>query len=114
MPPPSALDIRTSSVVRLIKEESSYHKELASAKKSLEKMLAGEEPDEYELRQQRKVVEETKAMIPEVRTRLQTALEALKFQLELQKSPESEPAQCKEKAQKAIDDAQKLLGEALE
>ncbi|KAF8437449.1 tubulin binding cofactor A [Terfezia claveryi] len=113
MPPPSALGIKTSSVVRLIKEESSYHKELAFAKKSLDKMLAGEEPDEYELRQQRKVVEETKAMIPEVRTRLETALEALKLQLE-QNTPESEPAQCKEKAQKAIDDAQKLLGEALE
>lgn len=52
MPPPSALAIKTSSVVRLIKEESSYHKELASAKKGLEKMLAGEAPDEYELRQQ--------------------------------------------------------------
>ena len=52
MPPPSALGIKTSSVVRLIKEESSYHKELASAHRSLEKMLAGDKPDEYELRQQ--------------------------------------------------------------
>ena len=52
MPSPSALGIKTSSVARLIKEESSYHKELASAKQSLEKMLAGEEADEYELRQQ--------------------------------------------------------------
>ncbi|KAF8428707.1 tubulin binding cofactor A [Tirmania nivea] len=112
MPPPSALGIKTSSVVRLIKEESSYHKELASAKQSLEKMLTGEEPDEYELRQQRKVIEETKAMVPEVRTRLQTALEAL--QLQLKNTPESEAAESKEKAQKAIDDAQKLLGEVLE
>lgn len=52
MPPPSALGIKTSSVVRLIKEESSYHNELASAKRSLEKMLEGEDPDEYALKQQ--------------------------------------------------------------
>lgn len=51
MPPPSALSIRTSSVIRLIKEEASYHKEAVAQEKVIEK-LEKEGGDEYELRQQ--------------------------------------------------------------
>lgn len=51
MPPPSALSIKTSSVIRLIKEEASYHKEAVAQEKVIEK-LEKEGGDEYELRQQ--------------------------------------------------------------
>lgn len=51
MPPPSALSIKTSSVIRLIKEEASYHKEAVAQEKVIEK-LENEGGDEYELRQQ--------------------------------------------------------------
>jgi tubulin-specific chaperone A len=37
MPPPSQLAIATSSLQRLIKEEASYHAELAQQQKSLER-----------------------------------------------------------------------------
>lgn len=51
MPPPSALAIKTSSVVRLVKEEASYHKEATQQRSRVEKLEA-EGADEYELRQQ--------------------------------------------------------------
>lgn len=45
MPPPSSLAIATSSVQRLLKEETSYHKELADQEKQIqaleEKIQAG-------------------------------------------------------------------------
>jgi tubulin-specific chaperone A len=50
MPPPSALAIKTSSVIRLVKEEASYHKEAAQQKAQVEKLEA-DGADEYELRQ---------------------------------------------------------------
>lgn len=50
MPPPTALAIKTSSVVRLVKEEASYHKEAIQQKAHIEKLEA-EGADEYELRQ---------------------------------------------------------------
>lgn len=51
MPPPSALSIKTSAVIRLIKEEASYHKEAVAQEKVIAK-LEKEGGDEYELRQQ--------------------------------------------------------------
>lgn len=59
MPPPSHLAIATSSVLRLLKEESSYHKELAeeeSKAKALEDRIKGGQADadgndEYMLKQ---------------------------------------------------------------
>lgn len=51
MPPPSALSIKTAAVIRLIKEEASYHKEAVAQEKVIEK-LEKEGGDEYEIRQQ--------------------------------------------------------------
>lgn len=58
MPPPSALNIKASSVTRLVKEEKSYHKELVQQTEKLKKMQQkqdnGEGDDEfkYEIKQQ--------------------------------------------------------------
>ena len=55
MPPPTALAIKTSAVVRMIKEEAMYHKELAVEQQRLEKMLrpdAAGDADEYAIAQQ--------------------------------------------------------------
>ena len=54
MPPPSSLSIATSSALRLIKEESSYHKELQEQQTRLEtlKKEGGDENFEYTLKQQ--------------------------------------------------------------
>ncbi|KAK6345339.1 hypothetical protein TWF718_007257 [Orbilia javanica] len=82
MPPPSPLKIKTSSVTRLIKEEQSYHKELVSQKARLQRMEENNE-DEYEIKQQKKVIAETEQMIPTVQQKLEQAVEAVELQLEL-------------------------------
>ena len=49
MPPPTPLSIATSSVTRLVKEEASYHRELESQQKRVEKLeaeIAEGKPDE--------------------------------------------------------------------
>lgn len=55
MPAPSQLAIATSVLTRLVKEESSYHKELEQQKVKISKLEAGEGADdenaEYILRQ---------------------------------------------------------------
>jgi tubulin-specific chaperone A len=52
MPAPSALAIKTSAVVRLIKEEAQYHKELVADEQRLQKMEASGNEDEYAIKQQ--------------------------------------------------------------
>ena len=52
MAPPSQLSIATSSLVRLVKEESSYHKELQGQLARIEKLDEGDENAEYILKQE--------------------------------------------------------------
>jgi len=60
MPAPSPLAIATSALNRLVKEESSYHKELEQQSARIAKLEAGEDADnenaEFILRQQVSVV----------------------------------------------------------
>ncbi|MCJ1413773.1 hypothetical protein MMC32_000098 [Xylographa parallela] len=85
MAPPSQLSIATSSLVRLVKEESSYHKELQGQLARIEKLDEGDENAEYILKQEKKGIEETKAMFPELRDRIKAAMERLDLQLEATK-----------------------------
>ena len=53
--PPSQLSITTSSVLRLVKEEASYHKELEQQQtriKELEEEEEGDENAEFQLKQE--------------------------------------------------------------
>jgi len=54
MPAPTKLAIATSSVKRLVKEESSYHKELAQQQERIEKLeqSTNDEEIEYQLKQE--------------------------------------------------------------
>jgi hypothetical protein len=52
MAPPTVLAIKTSSVIRLVKEEAMYHKELVVEQQRLAKMSEDSETDEYALKQQ--------------------------------------------------------------
>jgi tubulin-specific chaperone A len=52
MAPPTVLAIKTSSVIRLVKEEAMYHKELVVEQQRLAKMSEDPESDEYALKQQ--------------------------------------------------------------
>ncbi|KAF3923504.1 hypothetical protein ABW21_db0208965 [Orbilia brochopaga] len=81
MPPPTALKIKTSSVARLIKEEQSYHKEIALQKTKIEQMTSGGD-DIYEINQQKKVLKDTEQMIPELHSKLSQAIDALEIELE--------------------------------
>ncbi|KAL7275015.1 tubulin folding cofactor A [Rhizina undulata] len=109
MPPPSALSIKTSSVVRLIKEEASYHKETVQQKARVEALEKDEAADEYELKQQRKVLEETVVMAPAVRKRLAAAIESL--ELALEEAPATESADNKRKAIETVASGKKVLEE---
>jgi tubulin-specific chaperone A len=100
MPPPSPLKIKTSSVIRLIKEEQSYHKELASQQAKVEKMEDDNE-DFYDIKKQKEVLVETEKMIPEVQKRLRDAVEILELELETIDEETEEKAQ----ALKAMEEA---------
>jgi tubulin-specific chaperone A len=54
MAPPSKIAIATGSVLRLVKEEASYHKEIAQQEECITKLeaSAGDENKEYTLRQE--------------------------------------------------------------
>ncbi|KAK0363923.1 tubulin folding cofactor A [Friedmanniomyces endolithicus] len=83
MAPPSQLAIATSVVNRLVKEEASYHKELEKQQASIAKLEqgGGDENTEYVLKQERRGVEETRAIFPQLRNKLQDALARLEYVL---------------------------------
>ena len=104
MAPPSQLSIATSSVMRLIKEESSYHKELQQQETRLEtlKKEGGDENFEYTMKQevrqidqtsnnplvylrlhyfQEKAITETRAVFPQLKEKIMQAVENLALQL---------------------------------
>ncbi|UNI14864.1 tubulin folding cofactor A [Purpureocillium takamizusanense] len=90
MPAPSPLAIATSSVERLLKEEKSYHQELAQQEaqvKALEDKIkargaASEDGnDEFMLKQQQTAVEQTRAVFAPLRERIATAVTKLEEQI---------------------------------
>jgi len=85
MAPPSRLAIATSTLQRLVKEEASYHKELTQQEARLEKLLQNKDDDEnaeFQLKQERAAIEETKAILPTFRPRIIDAVEKLQDQLQ--------------------------------
>lgn len=58
MPPPSKLAVAAGSVQRLVKEEASYHKEIAQQEERIKKTEAseGDENKEYTLKQEVNIV----------------------------------------------------------
>ncbi|KAI4814766.1 hypothetical protein E4T44_10697 [Aureobasidium sp. EXF-8845] len=84
MAPPSQLAIATSAVNRLVKEEASYHKELEQQQARIEKLKqapSDEENAEWNVKQENRALDETKAMFPELRNRIQESLAKLEHQL---------------------------------
>jgi len=90
MPPPTPLAIATSSVQRLIKEEASYHKELSAQEARLAQLQTAQatangnadENADFQLRQEKAAIEETKAIFPPLRERIANAVVKLEEQLE--------------------------------
>lgn len=91
MGPPSPLAISSSSVQRLLKEEATYHAELAQQEakvRMLEEKEAqgGSEDDgnaEFVLKQQRTAVEQTRAVFAPLRQRIADAVAKLEEQIAL-------------------------------
>ncbi|KAK4613453.1 Tubulin-specific chaperone A [Fulvia fulva] len=85
MPAPSQLAIATSSLNRLVKEEASYHKESQHQQERIAKLEASNKEDdenaEYTLGQERKALEETKAVMPQLKQKIEEAKSKLEAQL---------------------------------
>ncbi|KAF7719486.1 Uncharacterized protein PECH_005227 [Penicillium ucsense] len=83
MPPRSQLEINTSSVLRLVKEEASYHQEAVQQTeriKKLENEQSEDENREFLLQQERRALDETKKVFPSLKKKLHdivTELESL-------------------------------------
>ncbi|OCK96353.1 tubulin binding cofactor A [Cenococcum geophilum 1.58] len=114
MAPPSKLTVAASSVLRLVKEEASYHKEMAQQEARIKKLEEGsaEENAEYLLKQERQALEETKKVLPSVRQRIIQAVESLEQQLENNKDAGgTAPTEEVTKATDAIAEAKKIIRE---
>ncbi|KAJ5218381.1 uncharacterized protein N7498_000480 [Penicillium cinerascens] len=79
--PRSQLEITTSSVIRLVKEEASYHRELQQQTERLTKLENDQsnedENKEYVLKQERLALEETKKVMPTLKKKLAETVAAL-------------------------------------
>ncbi|KAK5014669.1 tubulin binding cofactor A [Cryomyces antarcticus] len=80
---PSPLAITTSSINRMVKEEQSYHKEIIQQQARITKLErdGGDENAEFQLKQERQALEETKAVFPSLRQRISDAITKLEDQI---------------------------------
>ncbi|PNS20739.1 hypothetical protein CAC42_2984 [Sphaceloma murrayae] len=88
MPAPSQLSIATSAVIRLSKEESSYHQELEQQKVRIAKLEASN-GDEYEIKQEKQALEETHKVFPSLHIKIRDAVAKLEAQVREQGSEAS-------------------------
>jgi len=113
MAPQTKLAVATSSLIRLVKDEASYHKEMAQQEVRIKK-LEGDSTDEnaeYMLKQERQGLEETKNVLPSVRQKIREALERLEQELESNKEAGDESSEQVTKAKNAAADAKKIIDE---
>lgn len=68
---PSSLQIKVNSLKRLIKEESLYQQEVAEQQHFVNQMKSNN-ADEYELKKQIQVLEESQRMVPEVSEKIKS------------------------------------------
>ncbi|SMR54461.1 unnamed protein product [Zymoseptoria tritici ST99CH_1A5] len=114
MPAPSQLSIATSALNRLVKEKASYHKEFEQqqatiAKLEAEQSTSEDENAEYTLRQERKALEETKAMFPQLKTKIEDT--KAKLESQLANSDQSAPEDVA-KAREAVAAAEAAIKES--
>lgn len=97
MAPRSQLEIHTASLLRLVKEEASYHKELQQQTERIQRLEAANGFDdddgnkEYTLKQERLALEETKKVLPTMKKKIDDAVAKLDSLVieEGRKGPES-------------------------
>ncbi|KAK2073603.1 hypothetical protein P8C59_007874 [Phyllachora maydis] len=117
MTPPSPLAINTQVVKRLLKEESSYHKELAGQQvrvKKLEDEFQAQNPDldqnaEFLLKQERAALDETKAVFGPLRQRIASAVQKLEEQMAISESDGGAAAGELKEAKEALEEGQRAV-----
>ncbi|KAK6459085.1 tubulin-specific chaperone A [Scheffersomyces xylosifermentans] len=88
---PTPLQIKVNALKRLIKEEKLYQQEVSEQEQYVNHMKSNN-ADEYELKKQIQVLEESQRMVPEVTRKIQEHKEALKVFLESYKGDEDTAA----------------------
>lgn len=78
---PSQLQIKVNALKRLIKEETLYTHEVEEQEKYVKQMELNQ-ADEYELKKQIQVLNESKKMVPEVTKKIEQHKESLRSFLE--------------------------------
>lgn len=101
MPPPTQLAIKTGVLSRLLKDLESYEVERQQQEAHIEKLRAGN-ADEYELRQQLHVLQDTEKMVPSLKPKLKKAAVDLEMVM-LDADELHNPGNTDETRQKAID-----------
>ncbi|XP_012266222.1 tubulin-specific chaperone A [Athalia rosae] len=100
------LKIKTGVVKRLAKEKITYEKEAAQQRDRIQK-LKDQGKDEYDIRKQEEVLQESLMMVPDCQRRLVKAFEELKKILESEQDLKEVEAYVE--AEKVIVDAQLQL-----
>ncbi|KAJ5287030.1 hypothetical protein N7478_002716 [Penicillium angulare] len=81
MAPRSQIEIVTSSVTRLVKEEASYHRELEQQGERIKKLESGQGGDdenkEYLMKQEHRALEETKRVLPTLKQKIADSVKEL-------------------------------------
>lgn len=85
--PPSTLQIKVNALKRLLKEEKLYKNEVTEQEQYVEQMKANK-ADEYEVKKQIEVLQESQRMVPEVTKKIADHKEALSQFLESYKGDE--------------------------
>ncbi|KKF92962.1 Tubulin binding cofactor A [Ceratocystis platani] len=86
MPSPTPLEIATKAVIRLVKEEKSYHIELVSQLARLDKLkneaaTTTNENHSFMVKQEETAIQETRAVFQPLRLRIAAAVEKLVAQI---------------------------------
>ncbi|XP_060072114.1 tubulin-specific chaperone A-like [Ylistrum balloti] len=100
------LKIQTGVVKRITKERYAYEKEAEMIEKKVEKMKA-EGKDEYDIRKQEEVLEESRSMMPDTKRRLKKGIDSL---IDCMKKFEQEQTTEEYKtAEEVLDEAKKAM-----
>lgn len=89
--PPSQLQVKVNALKRLIKEEKLYQQEVTEQEQYVKSMQLNN-ADEYEIKKQIEVLQESQRMVPEITTKIFQHKEALKAFLDSFKGDEDTSA----------------------
>lgn len=89
--PPSQLQVKVNALKRLIKEEKLYQQEVTEQEQYVKSMQL-KNADEYEIKKQIEVLQESQRMVPEITTKISQHKEALKAFLDSFKGDEDTSA----------------------